>query len=97
MLPGVNVTDLPRLSQWMNCLTDIINNPLGYDNRESILVAKDSDHLTLVGKGFSRISSLMFAVMKGADIMEHAGEDENMDETARARAMELWEVLQSST
>ena len=82
----------------MNCLTDIVNTPQGYDNRESILVSKESndDMVSLVGKGFSRVTSLAFAVIKGADFMEHIADDPDIDKAMLARSMELWEVLLTS-
>ncbi|CAJ1458176.1 unnamed protein product [Effrenium voratum] len=79
------VVDWPRLPQWMNCLKDIVTEPRGYDNREFIKITLhpgdkgQGQFAYLAGKGFSRISALLFAVMKGADAVEDTGSHESLD------------------
>ena len=70
--PGETVRDFPRLLQWKTCLTDVITNPTGYDNREVLRITKpNKDGLVmLAGKGMSRLTSLLFAVRMGADYVE---------------------------
>ncbi|CAJ1379393.1 unnamed protein product [Effrenium voratum] len=79
------VVDWPRLPQWMNCLKDIVTEPRGYDNREFIKITLhpgdkgQGQFAYLAGKGFSRISALLFAVMKGAGAVEDTGSHESLD------------------
>ena len=69
----------------MNCLKDIVTEPRGYDNREFIKITLhpgdkgQGQFAYLAGKGFSRISALLFAVMKGADAVEDTGSHESLD------------------
>ena len=102
---GDFVTDLPRLSQWMNCLTDIVMSPVGYDSREAILVTVegqvggDGDGgdgggpvVSLVGKGFSRISAMCFAIIYGAEAVEaFQASDQEVDEKHQ-EDLDLWKM-----
>ena len=99
------MTDLPRLSQWMNCLTDIVMSPVGYDSREAILVTVegqvggdgDGGHgggpvVSLVGKGFSRISAMCFAIIHGAEAVEaFQASDQEVDEKHQ-EDLDLWKM-----
>lgn len=98
---GDKVTDLPRLSQWMNCLIDIVMSPVGYDSREAILVSLegpvdgnrgDGPVLSLAGKGFSRISAMCFAIIHGAEAVENVqASDREVDDKLQAD-LDLWKV-----
>ena len=86
------VTDLPRWVQWTNCLTDILRNPAGYDSRESISVMpeKTEGKVSLVGKGFSWVTALVFAVIKGADCIENMDPDTEVQKAEQE--LELWQA-----
>ncbi|CAJ1456696.1 unnamed protein product, partial [Effrenium voratum] len=95
-LSGEAVVDWPRLPQWMNCLKDIVTEPRGYDNREFIKITLhpgdkgQGQFAYLAGKGFSRISALLFAVMKGADAVEDTGSHESLDASRMQEGTKLW-------
>ena len=89
------MVDLPRLSQWRNCLTDILAADYGYDNRESIKITMekgpgDADFAYLAGKGLSRVSALLFAIIKGADIIENHSDPASMDKSKLDMDMLHW-------
>ena len=72
---------------------DILSSPHFYDNREAVKVVTELPNpagpsfVTLAGKGFSRISALMFAVMKGEEAIEQATD---MDAEKLQADQDLW-------
>ena len=81
---AVTVTDLPQMDQWMNCFREIVASH--YDNREVITVQSlgsgNPSKFEIAGKGFSRVTAMLFAVMRGAAVVDakSIGNDEKLKE-----------------
>jgi hypothetical protein len=51
---------------------------------------KTEGKVSLVGKGFSRVTALVFAVIKGADCIENMDPDTDVQRTEQE--LELWQA-----
>ncbi|CAE7219718.1 NHX3 [Symbiodinium sp. CCMP2592] len=80
-------TDLPRAGQWANVFQDILSS--NYQSKETICTAllPDGSGVEIVGKGFSRISSVLFIIYLGNHLFENYEGDQSTEKFQEDKKM----------